>query len=400
MVTAYGADEARKAGSGAGASAFLDKPVSQSRLWDTLIGIITPQLAKPRLLPNQSESQAALTGVRVLLVEDNEINQDVALGLLADGHFVVELAGNGREALARLASASYDIVLMDLQMPVLDGFGATAEIRAQPQFAELPIVAMTANAMAGDRERCLAAGMNDHVAKPLEPAQLYRSLLRWVPPRAAANGARSPRTATPATGERLPQTVPGIDLDEGLRRALGKEAFYLRLLRKFVDTQRGFSEELRQRHAGGDYPTAERLAHTLKGMAGNLGANALSAAAGELEIQLGQAPDSAEAGARVGSVCQQLDALLEDLRAALPAAVVAGPAARLVVDPTQLANVLGRLRGLLDDGDADAIELIETQAALLEAAFPTHFARIDAAAKAFDFDGVAAALTQAEAASG
>jgi len=199
------------------------------------------------------------------------------------------------------------------------------------------------------------------------------------------------------TGARLPQAVPGIDLDEGLRRALGKEALYLRLLRKFVDGQQGFTGELRQRYAERDLATTERLAHTLKGMAGNLGANTLAAAAGALETLLGQSPDSPGIAPQVAAVCEQMDALLDALGEALPAVDVASPAAPMAVDQTRLASVVSQIQRLLAEGDADAIELIETEAALLKAAFPAHFAAVDAAAKAFDFDVAATALKQAQA---
>ena len=402
MLTAFGESDVLRRARESGVDRVVLKPFNPQVLLEEM-AVIKRHPALPGSTGGRHETLdpvamlAPIAGARVLLVEDNEINQEVALGLLADGHFTVDVAGNGRDALMRLAGAPYDIVLMDLQMPVLDGFAATAEIRAQPQFADLPIVAMTANAMAGDRERCLTAGMNDHVAKPLEPAQLYRSLLRWVPARVTPAGSLSPALQTMETGARLPQAVPGIDLDEGLRRALGKEALYLRLLRKFVDGQQGFTGELRQRYAERDLATTERLAHTLKGMAGNLGANTLAAAAGALETLLGQTPDAAGIAPQVAAVCAQMDALLDALGEALPAMDVASPAAPVAVDQTRLASVVSQIQRLLAEGDADAIELIETEAALLKAAFPAHFAAVDAAAKAFDFDVAANALKQAQA---
>jgi two-component system sensor histidine kinase/response regulator len=127
----------------------------------------------------------SIRGARVLLVEDNDLNQEVALELLRDAGLIVDLAEDGQRALDKLATADYDIVLMDMQMPVMDGVTATVALRLDPRWQSLPVVAMTANAMQADRERCLAAGMNDHIAKPIEPEDLWKTLLKWIKPRHA-----------------------------------------------------------------------------------------------------------------------------------------------------------------------------------------------------------------------
>jgi len=129
----------------------------------------------------QDDVQAGLVGKRILLVEDNELNQELAVFLLSEFKVVVDVAANGAVALDKLARADYDLVLMDMQMPVMDGLEATQEIRKQPRFAQLPVIAMTANAMTAERDRCLAVGMNDHIAKPIDPDGLYAMLVKWLP---------------------------------------------------------------------------------------------------------------------------------------------------------------------------------------------------------------------------
>ena len=187
IVTAYGREEVFHEAEGAGLEAVLVKPVSPSLLFDTTIRALVgearpaPEAAGEAPSPRADASLGRLRGARVLLVEDNELNQQVALELLGAAEVAVDLATNGEEAVRRVQESPYGLVLMDLQMPVMDGFEATRRIRALPGFEKLPILAMTANAMAGDRERSLAAGMNDHVTKPIDPDALFEALLQWLP---------------------------------------------------------------------------------------------------------------------------------------------------------------------------------------------------------------------------
>ena len=177
----------------------------------------------------------------LLVVEDNEINRQIALELLDGAGLVVDVAENGERAVHQVQHASYDIVLMDVQMPVMDGLEATRRIRALPGYGRLPILAMTANAMAGDRELALEAGMNDHVTKPIDPDQLFNALRRWLPHRAAqvASEPAVAASAAPTTpvvlGDSL--NIAGLDVADGLRRVMGKRDMYTRLLRAFVSGQ-------------------------------------------------------------------------------------------------------------------------------------------------------------------
>ena len=227
-----------------------------------------------------------IRGARVLLVEDNEINQQVAEALLADVGLEVVVANNGAEGLKRLAAEQFDLVLMDIHMPVMDGYKATRCIRERPEYADLPVVAMTAHALQEERERCVAAGMNSHIAKPIEIGVLHAELARWIAPRGEGPTARSriqDGGGTPGSADDLPAELPGIDLAGGLSRVAGNRALYRRLLLRFRDGFRDHPALIGAALGEGERERARQEAHSVKGVAGNLGAEALSRAAAVLE---------------------------------------------------------------------------------------------------------------------
>ena len=403
MVTAYGREEVMKGAEAAGMESVLVKPVSASLLFDEVARALGDKVAERRELhasvASGLERLVALRGSRVLLVEDNELNQEVATELLKEAGLVVDVAGNGKVALDMLAreGASYDIVLMDMQMPVMDGVTATIEIRKQPAFASLPVVAMTANAMQGDRDRCIAAGMNDHVAKPIEPEDLWKALARWIKPRAGVAAPVAPAAQAAQAAElALPQSVPGLDMDAGLRRLLGKKPMYISMLRKFCSAQRDAAARIDAALAGADAGTAERHAHTLKGLAGNIGAAALQADAAVVEAAIHQGRAHADIAPLVQAMDARLQALVGELSSRLPPDQEAAAAAS--IDPAHLASVCDRLEALLADDDAEAGDLLDAEGAMLKAAFPAHWPRIDAGVRGFDFPGALAALREARAA--
>jgi CheY-like chemotaxis protein len=217
---------------------------------------------------------AAIKGARILVVEYNEINQRVASEILQDAGFVVDVAENGQVGVEMARRGGYDLVLMDMQMPVMDGVTATLEIRKHQALAGLPIVAMTANAMQRDRERCLKAGMKDFVTKPIDPDGLFQVLLKWIQPRGAKEPVNAPkaRPAAAAAGPDALARVPGLDVVTGMRRMMGKTPLYLSMLRRYVAGQRTCPAELRDALDSGDWPRAERLAHTARGVSGSIGA--------------------------------------------------------------------------------------------------------------------------------
>jgi signal transduction histidine kinase/CheY-like chemotaxis protein/ligand-binding sensor domain-containing protein/HPt (histidine-containing phosphotransfer) domain-containing protein len=219
--------------------------------------------ASPAPGPAAQEAQPQVGGAQVLLVEDNDFNQQVAMEFLAMMGVHVTLAGNGREALERLQQQPFDAVLMDLQMPVMNGYEATAEIRRDPRFANLPILAMTAHAFLQERERCLAIGMNDFISKPIQPENLLATLARWVPVGAAPELQPEPALAAP---------LPGLDPDQGLAAATGNPALLEGLLHKFVERKADTGEEIRSVLEQGDLEAAMALAHSMISTAGAIGA--------------------------------------------------------------------------------------------------------------------------------
>ncbi len=235
-----------------------------------------PARASAREAGPRAQAPAALRGRRVLLVEDNELNRFVATELLCDvAGMDVTLAGNGHEALAQLRDARFDLVLMDIQMPGMDGLQCTRLIRADQALARLPVIAMTAHAMAGDRDKSAAAGMNDHVDKPFEPAQLFEVMLRWLMPAGPAPAAAP--LAEPGRGP-----GPVVDFELGLRRCLGRPELFHKILARYLRQREAAGNEIRNALDAGELELGARTAHTLVSTASMLGAPALAALAREL----------------------------------------------------------------------------------------------------------------------
>jgi two-component system, sensor histidine kinase and response regulator len=379
MVTAYGREEAFREASRVGIEVTLIKPVNPSLLFDAAIRALGGQPEVAAAIGNESVAVgavdlASIRGARILLVEDNALNQQVAIELLQEAGFVVDLAEDGQQALEKVQSLSYDLVLMDMQMPVMDGEEATRQIRALDGMGDLPIVAMTANAMAGDRERCLQAGMNDHVAKPIDPEVLFQTLLQWIKPRPQEREKRpaeellvAAKTA-PAADDPL-ASIAGLNVAPALKRMLNKRDLYERLLRQFADEQDGAVDAVRAELAAGERTVAERSAHSLKGMAGSLGAEELQERAGRLEQAIKQGASDEEIASLAEETDSELRPLVAALRKALaPAGAVTPESASPDLDWATARELVERLETLLDDDDAEAIELFEQEADLLRPA--------------------------------
>ncbi|MCP4041810.1 MAG: response regulator, partial [Gammaproteobacteria bacterium] len=221
-------------------------------------------------------------GERILLVEDNNTNQLVVREMLEGVGLTIDIANDGEEAAAMSLDGSYDLIFMDIQMPKMDGFQATETIRQDRRKQHLPIIAMTAHAMADDREKSLASGMNDHVTKPIDPNALYQTLMRWLPP-SKTNPAPSPKETGDSS---LPFDPPGIDAAIGLEKVLGDRQLYRKILIEFHQDHRDAAIAIQRLLDRGEWKEAENLAHSLKGAAGNLGAVGLFTAAGGLEAAL------------------------------------------------------------------------------------------------------------------
>ena len=354
-------------------------------------------LADPSALPAVADTaQARLDVLRLLLAEDNDINQQIAIELLQAAGAEVVVADNGRIALELLDAAApehFHAVLMDLQMPVMGGLEATQQIRANPRYAPLPVIAMTAHALREERERCLAVGMVDHITKPLDPPALLQTVLRWArPAHAAAQAAASappPAAPSPAAPKAWP-TVPGLDTAAGMRRVAGNEKLYLRLLQQFVQHHANAPQRAQEALAQGDMDTLQRVVHTAKGVAGNIGLTDLAAAALALEDALHRGgtmgEDVATAMDRLQAENTRGLAALRSLlfeRIAEPTAEEAAPAAA-----SADARALGqKLLRLLEDSDGDAVELVLEHAASLRSLFtPSSYPAFQSAVTGFDFE--------------
>jgi two-component system sensor histidine kinase/response regulator len=399
ILTAHARHELRQQAELLGIELVLSKPVNASLLFDSLMhlaGHEPEQLPPPPGAARRAVDSAALEairGARVLLVEDNELNQQVAREMLAAAGVAADIANHGAEGLTMLAQQRYDLVLMDMQMPVMNGLQATEAIRAGGRHAGLPVIAMTANVLTEDRARCHQAGMNDFLSKPVEPEALWAMLLRWIPSRSAGSGTAPALAAPPLDAA---PAIAGLDTAAGLRRVLGKQGAYYKLLSTLVRDQGPAPELIAARLAAGDTDGAQVLLHTLRGVAGNVGA----ARVAQLALQLEQAlrlETPAELAVRCAALVAELHAVLGAVRAALPAECAAGglaaPAAAL--DEARLAAVCARLLPLLAGNDAQAENLVLEEAVLLRGAFGPACAELEAALDQFDFERAHAVLAAA-----
>jgi two-component system sensor histidine kinase/response regulator len=300
----------------------------------------------------------------VLLVEDNEINRELASQLLCDAGITVSVAENGREAVEKVTTESFDGVLMDIQMPEMDGYEAARVIRIRPELAALPIIAMTANAMAADRAKALAAGMNEHVPKPIDPGELYTAIRRWCKPRAhvfdlPSTPAQPAGTTFRADARVLPEYLDGIDVNDGLKRVVGNRNLYRNLLLTFWQSQASAVEDIREALAAGDHERAHRIAHTIRDVAGNIGAKELQAVATAVEAALRDSDP-----ARAETDLPALEAALRRVVSSIAgfAGTESETCASEAVVPLDLDAIvpkLAELESLLKNDDFDARHILE-----------------------------------------
>jgi CheY-like chemotaxis protein/HPt (histidine-containing phosphotransfer) domain-containing protein len=380
LLTSAGEDESSCAAQAAGNNGFLVKPVTRASMSDALLQMFAPEL---RTAAGQRPAVPQFSGARILLAEDNEINQEIAVGLLVACGIEVDIANNGNAAIDRLRTvdaAHYQLVFMDLHMPELDGHVATRRLRQDERFDRLPIIAMTANAMAQEGERCKEEGFDDRISKPLIPADLHRMLEQYLPARMHA-GWRE-RDGAPSA---QPCDVAGLDLARARHSVNGDEALLFKVLRLFRLDGRDGAANIRAAIARQDYSAAVRHAHSLRAVAESIGAARVARLADELERL---APSSA--GEALDALDVALAELCAELDLSLPAVAAAAGAPR---QPGAWHDELRRLAELMRVKNAGAIELFASCTAEFEASFGIWDTEaIQRSLDEADFDGAYAAL--------
>jgi CheY-like chemotaxis protein len=445
LVTAYGREEIMQQAEQIGLDGFLIKPIGSSVLFDTIMHAFGEKIAKtPRMSDGKGkpEDLKDIQGAQVLLVEDNEINQQVAMEILQDAGLIVTVANDGRQGLDAAKKNQYDAILMDIQMPVMDGYTASREIRkwesvsanadsdvwetdvrgqrteVREQMADdgaqasniqhptsnIPIIAMTAHAMAGDDKKSIEAGMNDHVTKPIDPDQLFATLQKWIKPVAERAAVQNPPVLdTPPESDRvalgedeLPESLPGFDLAAGLSRLMGNKRLYRKLLMDFGTKYTETASEVREALDVKNFEQAHSLVHNLKGLSGNLEATDLQAAAVEMEkLVKGDQKETPS----TNQLDQKFMGLEKAINQALEAVQTLGlPAEEKIIEPSTewLAEVpLERLKQVADHINAaaemgDVMQIKSTAEKLKSesdamAPFCDELIRL---ADDFDFDGI------------
>jgi PAS domain S-box-containing protein len=430
LVTAYGREEVMRQADDIGLDGFLLKPVNSSVLFDAIMQALGKEIQvvsrTGRKIEQSAEELSAISGARVLLVEDNEINQQVAKEILEGAGLVVTIANDGQEAVERVQLSEFEAVLMDVQMPVMDGYEATRRIRKleaqirtkigkdsdlrseirnpKSKIKSIPIIAMTAHAMAGDEQKSIEAGMNDHVTKPIDPAQLFAALQKCIKTgekriedqQAQASIQPPEPDQIERKEEALPESLPGFDLDAGLKRLLGNKRLYRKLLVDFGTKYTETAGEIGEAIDAKDFEQAHSLVHNLKGLAGNLEAKDLQAAAVEMEKlvkgQTEKKTSDQELNRKFTELEDALHRALEAVQTLGPTAekktIKSGEDARASVPPELIKNATESIKAAAEMGDVmkikSIVEELRSESEVM-APFCNELVRL---AEDFDFDGI------------
>jgi len=382
MVTAYGREEARQAAEGVDIKGFLTKPVTPSALLNAIMVAMGGEDIYETRAMNRQEAGVAdiakLSGAKILLVEDNEINLELALELLSVNGLNVQVARDGRQALDILAKDDFDGVLMDCQMPIMDGYDATRELRKLPRFKDLPVLAMTANAMAGDREKVLDAGMNDHIAKPINVNEMFHIMAKWIKPSKPTAETPSP-VIKPKSAVLIPP-LDGINTAEGLARVQGNGKLYLKLLGRLSEEHARFIDEYESAVKACDWELSKRLAHSLKGVAGNIGVERLQGACKVLEAQ---AEERQVESATVELARSELERVLAAIAGLGQTETETGES----IDSSAVGDVLELLIKQISNYDTEAQDTLDSHYELLSTGkLKPLLKSLEKALQAYDFD--------------
>ncbi|WP_462158664.1 PAS domain S-box protein [Pseudoalteromonas sp. GB56] len=391
MVTAYGREEVINAAEGLEIHGYLTKPVTPSNLLECLKAALGKSCSiDPRVAHNVSYISPAITklqGAEVLLVEDNEMNQELAIELLCRNGLIPTLAKNGQQALELLKTRNFDGVLMDCQMPIMDGYTATKRIREQSQFADLPIIAMTANAMAGDREKVLVVGMNDHIAKPIDVNEMFNIMAKWITPVKRTEFSKEHRDVKSQDFSHL----YGIDTQRGLQTTQDNPQLYVKLLKRFYEGYQCFEEEFGAALETNNSAEAIRCVHNLKATAGNIGATKLYHQAEQLELVCGNSIEREHIGSQLTNVIDELNTVLSSLNTLNLQQY--GEQTNVALEQPIMWAKLEELQSLIAEFDTDAVALLELMMpSLREHIASTTLNSLTKAIESYDFDNAAATL--------
>ena len=434
LVTAYGREEVMQQAEELGLEGFLLKPVSPSMLFDAIMQALRKAAPGVSRVTQRKEQEARalenIQGARVLLVEDNEINQQVAKEILESAGLNVIVASNGQEAVDAVKTNAYDAVLMDVQMPVMDGYTATRKIREwekevilrraqpsrgqktedrkedsalSPQSSELPIIAMTAHAMAGDEDKSLQAGMNGHVTKPIDPYQLFSTLQKWIKPNEERVQVQQPRVPVGSpeldkavSEEEFPASLMGFDLTDGLKRLQGNKRLYRKLLLNFAADYREAAKDIRIALDAKDFMQTHSLVHNIKGLAGNLAATDLQAAAVNLEKLVKgvekKTTSTKELNLKFSDLENALNQALESAQSLSKSATesIGKLSAEELADiPTELSqDIAKRIRDAAEMGDVTTLNAIAAEIKTQSESCVPLSKQIVQLAEDFDLDGI------------
>ncbi|MBI5591556.1 MAG: response regulator [Deltaproteobacteria bacterium] len=398
MVTAFGREEVMNRVQKDELDGLVLKPVNSSVMFNTLMDAVRRKAGDSEgLMPirtiqhREGTAGIRLTG-RVLLAEDNPVNQQVARELLEDAGLTVCIADNGRKAVGMAQTEAVDLILMDIQMPEMDGYQAAAAIRNVKGLEKLPIIAMTAHAMAGDREKCLESGMNDHIAKPIDPENLIETLMRWLPDQPDQKDVvREKELPHGPVDDGLPDVIPGVDMKEGLDRIRGNRRLFRKLLGDFYKGHHDVFDRIAQAMNRGERDAAERLAHAVKGVAGNLSAKAVYDAACALDQWLKDGGELNPSCAVMTRFCEAVNSLMPHLANLVetiePVAVPAEGIQHADIEP-----LLIELKNRIAEGSLRALDLLPEIRKHLSRSHIEAVKILAEQVEAFDFDEAAETL--------
>ena len=396
MVSAYSQEEVLQNIEKVGIDAFLLKPVSYSTLFDTIMQVFGKGASKRKRESTRGQffrsELSLIQGAKIMLVEDNEINQQVTSELLTTNGLRVMIAENGQVAVRKCHASSpaeYDLIFMDLEMPVLDGYQATQQIRRIPGFENLPIIALTADAMSDVKTVALEAGMNDYITKPIDPSEVYKMLVKWIPPKSVKRKSKE-RIDVGMTAPGNFPPIPGIDTYSGLKRIAGNIPLYSRILRNFSKENRDVIEKLESYVAQNNIDAAEHLVHTLKGSSGNIGAQNLHKVASTLNAELKSGKTDSVS---INQLIDQLKIELDFVRNAINSAdlpvdnSIAAKPEKKVKKPVDPGERIKELKDLLSEYDAragDVFRVLESE--LSRSIPPADLNNIAESIEKYDYD--------------